>query len=66
MLLNQVLKRFRPGTVIPKPRAKCQLKGEGRRRGERAIIYTIPNHNSPERHTRKELRNRNWPPHGSN
>ena len=38
-----------PGTVIPKPRAKSpfRIKGEGIRRGQRALIYTIPNHKNP-------------------
>ena len=42
---------FPPGTTIPKPGARAQfkIKGLGERRGERAIIYLIPNHTDPSR-----------------
>ena len=38
-----------PGTIIPKPRAQgdFRVKGDGIRRGQRARIYTIPNHKIP-------------------
>jgi hypothetical protein len=40
-----------PNTVIPKPKAKGDfiVKGLGKRRGESAIIYFIPNHKDPRR-----------------
>ncbi len=38
-----------PGTIIPKPQARkaFRVKGDGTRRGQPALIYTIPNHNDP-------------------
>jgi hypothetical protein len=38
-----------PGTVIPKPQAQApfRVKGDGVRRGQRALVYTIPNHGNP-------------------
>jgi hypothetical protein len=41
---------LRPGTVIPKPNAKGDFvikKWGGTRRGEPALIYTIPNWKKP-------------------
>lgn len=48
-LLDRILNACKPGTEIPKPRARSPftVKGEGRRRGERALIYRIPNHARP-------------------
>jgi hypothetical protein len=45
------LKCLAPGTVIPKPEAKDDftLKGWGKRNGESALIYLIPNHSDPQR-----------------
>ena len=50
MILEQ-LARIEAGTVIPKPRARgiFVVKGWGTRRGERALIYKIPNNKNPER-----------------
>ncbi len=50
MIADQ-LARIEPGTVIPKPRAKGEfvVKGWGTRRGERALIYRIPNNKNPGR-----------------
>jgi hypothetical protein len=41
----------RPGMMIPKPLTKNEflIKGWGKRRGESALIYTIPNHKHPSR-----------------
>jgi len=38
-----------PGTIIPEPRAQGQfrVKGDGIRRNQHALIYTIPNHKNP-------------------
>lgn len=43
-------RRLPAGTAIPKPEAKAEfrIKGPGRRRGETAIIYTIPSHTGQE------------------
>lgn len=45
MLLNQILRIAPPGTAIPKPSAtgKYLVKGRGKRRGEDALVYFIPN-----------------------
>ena len=44
-----MLQRLSPGTVIPKPEAKDEftVKGWGKRNGETAPIYFIPNHSDP-------------------
>jgi hypothetical protein len=51
MLLERILSEIKPNTVIPKPAARgdFRIKGVGHRRGEPALIYTIPNHNAPNR-----------------
>ncbi len=51
MIFEHMLRIAPPGTVIPKPEAKGEfrVKGLGMRRGEKAIINTIPNHQRPER-----------------
>jgi hypothetical protein len=51
-----------PGTTIRKPQAKADfvVKGWGIRRGERALIYTIPNHRHPARPYQKGITNSEW------
>ena len=51
MVIDRIRKIAPPGTVIPKPEAReeFRVKGNGTRRGEDAIIYTIPNHSNPAR-----------------
>jgi hypothetical protein len=51
-----------PGTVIPKPEAKAdfKVKGWGSRRGEHALIYTIPNHKNPSKPYEKGITNSEW------
>ena len=51
-----------PGTVIPKPEAHGDflVKGWGRRRGERALIYTIPNHRDKKRPYQKGIAESEW------
>jgi len=50
-IFERIQKSAPAGTVIPKPRAKGEfkVKGVGVRRGEPALLYTIPNHKRPER-----------------
>jgi hypothetical protein len=45
-IIAQIERTVAPGTVIPKPQARNDflVKGWGMRRGQRALIYTIPNH----------------------
>jgi len=49
MILEQIEKIAKSGTVIPKPMAKSDfvIKGWGKRRGEVALIYRIPNQKNP-------------------
>lgn len=46
-----------PGTVIPKPEAQADfvVKGFGKRRGEEALVYLIPNHRNPSKPYEKGL-----------
>ncbi len=48
-ILESIEQVATPSTVIPKPKARKDftVKGWGQRRGERALIYNIPNHNNP-------------------
>lgn len=50
MVIDRVFKIAAPRTVIPKPYAKGKFRVErmGTRRGERALIYSIPNNNDPK------------------
>ena len=48
-LIARIEARFPPGTTIPKPEAEdYRVGGWGSRRGERALIYEIPNHKRRE------------------
>lgn len=51
MVLDEILRVTPKGTIIPKPRSRGTyvVKGLGRRRGEKALIYTIPNRNNPHK-----------------
>ena len=51
MIIEQIEALVRKGTVIPKPEAKADfvVKGWGVRRGERALVYLVPNHKDPSR-----------------
>ena len=46
MIADRIRINVKPNTVIPKPEATAdfRVKGWGKRRGEPALIYTIPNH----------------------
>ena len=50
MIIDRVFKVAPPRTVIPKPYAKGKFSvvRMGIRRGERALIYLIPNNNDPK------------------
>lgn len=49
MIIERLRRIAPPGTIIPKPQPNGSffVKGDGMRRGEYALIYTIPNHSSP-------------------
>lgn len=50
MIVNRVREHIVSGMTIPKPDAKAdfRIKGWGKRRGNPALIYFIPNHKTPE------------------
>ncbi len=51
MIIDRIRREIPPGTVIPKPEAAGEyiVKSWGRRRGEDALIYFIPNRSHPEK-----------------
>jgi hypothetical protein len=51
MLEKRVRAVAPPGTLIPKPAARRPFRvvGDGVRRGQRALIYSIPNHTDRRR-----------------
>jgi hypothetical protein len=53
---------IKPKDVIPKPQAKGNfiVKGWGIRRGERALIYTIPNRKDQEKPYQKGITISEW------
>ena len=55
MIVEKIRRAIPPGTVIPKPKAKAEfvVKAWGRRRGEPALIYTIPNRKNPTKPSEK-------------
>jgi hypothetical protein len=48
-IISEIETKFVPGTKIPKPISEFDyfIKGWGIRRGERALIYKIPNQKNP-------------------
>ena len=61
-ILAEIQSKIIPGTVIPKPQARADfiVKGWGLRRGERALIYTIPNHKTPTKPHEKGITVSEW------
>lgn len=61
-ILVEIEKRIAPGSLIPKPNTDNEylVKGWGRRRGERALIYTIPNLKIPNRPYEKGVTTSEW------
>ena len=61
-ILDRIEKKATTGTVIPKPEAHGNfvVKGWGKRRGQRAFIYTIPNHRDPEHPYEKGINKSEW------
>ncbi len=51
-----------PGTAIPKPAARSDyiVKCWGKRRGESALIYKIPNHKTPTQPYEKGITESEW------
>ena len=61
-IIERIEKVTKGGTIIPKPAAKdnFRIKGWGSRRGERALVYTIPNHKDPNRPYQKGVTITEW------
>lgn len=49
-ILNRIQTEIPDGTAIPKPKSSrpYRTKGWGRRRGEPALVYLVPNRNNPD------------------
>lgn len=50
-MIIEKIRHLKPGTVIPKPKATAdfRIKGWGKRRGEAALTYWVPNHKTPSK-----------------
>lgn len=65
-MVQEILKRIEetatPGTVIPKPETQNDylVKGWGERRGERALVYSIPNYGNPGYPHEKGINESEW------
>ena len=57
-----MLQKLTPGTVIPKPAAKSEfsIKGWGKRAGETALVYLIPNHTNTAKPYQKGVTVSEW------
>ena len=61
-IIELIKSEVKPGTVIPKPDAKADfiVKSWGKRRGEEALIYSIPNHTNPSKPHQKGINASEW------
>ena len=62
-ILAEIERGIVPGTKISKPQARADFivkKVWGTRRGERALIYTIPNHKTPTKPYQKGVTVSEW------
>ena len=61
-IVDMIKQNVSPGTVIPKPEARGDfvVKHWGRRRGESALVYTIPNHRDESRPYEKGITESEW------
>ena len=61
-IISSIEAEILPGAVIPKPLtdAEHRVTGWGIRRGERALIYSIPNHKNPSRPHAKGVTVSDW------
>ena len=57
MIVELIKAKVQPGAVIPKPDAELDfiVKGWGKRRGEEALIYFVPNHRNHGRRNQKGI-----------
>lgn len=56
-IIEHIQKTVCSGTTIPKPDTKedFKVKGWGKRRGEKALVYYIPNHKNPNKPSQKGI-----------
>ena len=61
-IIDRIEEKAAPGTVIPKPEGSRDfiVKGWGKRRGGRALVYTIPNHSNPRQPYEKGINESEW------
>jgi hypothetical protein len=61
-ILAEIEEAITAGVLIPKPRARSDfiVKGWGMRRGEQALIHTIPNHKNPTKPHTKGITRSEW------
>ncbi len=61
-IVVEIKKRVSNDMVIPKPAAQADftVKGWGKRRGEDALIYRIPNHTDPTHPYEKGITVSEW------
>ena len=61
-IIGRIEAAIEPGTLIPKPvtEAEHRVTGWGVRRGERALIYSMPNHSNPARPHAKGVTVSDW------
>ena len=57
MIFDRIVDIAPPGTIIAKPSARSpfRVKGLGKRRGEEALIYYVPNRKNPARPYQKGI-----------
>lgn len=62
MILTEIKREITAGTIIPKPHARADfiVQEWGTRRGECALIYTIPNHKAPTKPYKKGITASEW------
>jgi hypothetical protein len=61
-IIEEIKNKIPTGTIIPKPDNKADfiVKGWGKRRGEEALIYQIPNHADPTKPHEKGITVSEW------
>lgn len=60
MIIENIKTYIRPNMVIRKPKSNFIVKGYGKRRGENALIYQIPNHKNLSKHNEKGINESEW------
>lgn len=62
MIVEQIKRKVKPGTVIPLPKSPFDRKVKcwGKRRGKNALIYLIPNHKNPSKPSEKGINESEW------